>query len=178
MLGDSLSDHDQIDDLVSIALAVIENDGFDVCRRLHTELSDRHIQNEVPDSAKDATDRIVNVAFNLFANRAEFDAVAAFEWLLSDPTVAHVHNNRNIHFELARAVTANHAEASIEIALKQSDDAPSVAFEGTILSNLVSLDFDKARGLLLKMREGSTRVWAMQPSVLVFSTGITTREYQ
>lgn len=288
LLGDSLSDHDQIDDLVSIALAVIENDGFDAFRTLHTELSDRRIRNEVlsevlierswsdtddiesvfndavsllddtnrsivfdiaerwfqldpsatfialsqledkglrdnlfeitalhladsnplralelleslpetirgvvvyaavfdlavrdpieavkhlskitqyqeradetPESAKDVADRIANVAFNLFANWAEFDAVAAFEWLLSDPTVAHVHNDRNIHFELARAVTANNAEALIEIALKQPDDVPNVAFEGIILSNLAALDFDRARDLLPKMREGPARI--------------------
>lgn len=47
LLGDSLSDHDQIEDLVSIALAVIENDGFDEFRTMHQELSDRRIRNEV-----------------------------------------------------------------------------------------------------------------------------------
>ena len=288
LLGDSLSDHDQIDDLVSIALAVIENDGFDAFRTLHTELSVRRIRNEVlsevlierswsdtddiesvfndavsllddtnrsivfdiaerwfqldapatfealsklddeglrddlfeitalyladnnplralelleslpeairgvvvytavfdlavsdpieavkhlskitqyqeqadevPDSAKDTTDRIANVAFNLFANWAEFDAVAAFEWLLSDPTVAHMHNNPNIHFELGRAVTANNAEALIEIALKQPNDASNVELAGIVLSKLASLDFDKAKDLLPKMSEQPARV--------------------
>ena len=286
LLDDSLNDHDQIEDLVSIALAVIENEGFDEFRILHKALSDRRIRNEVlrevllvrsrnddiesvfndavsllddtnrsivfdiaerwlqqdatatsealsqmedeglrddlfestalyladrnplralellesfpesvrsevayiavfdiavrdpieavkhlskitqyqeqsdavPDYAQEPPDRIANVVHNLFREWAEFDALAAFEWLLSDPTVAHVHSNSTVQFAIGRAVTANNAEALIEIALKQSDAASNVELAGIVLSKLASLDFDKAKDLLPKMSEQPARV--------------------
>ena len=284
LLGDSLNDHEQIDDLVMLAHAMIENNGFDDFRTLHQKLADRHLRNEVltevllargrtvgyesafndavlllddtnrsivfdvadrwfnqdaeatfkalsqledeglrddlfettalyladwkprraiellesfpesirgvvvytalfnlstedpietaenlskitqyqeseeevPKYAQDAPDRIHNVAHNLFSAWAEFDALAAFEWLLTDPIVAHIHDEMN--FEIKEAVTADNAEALIEIALKQPEDASKEDLEGVILSRLASIDFDKAKDLLPKMREGPARV--------------------
>lgn len=286
LLGDSLNDHDQIEDLVSIALAVVANDGFDEFRILHKALSDRRIRNEVlrevlldrsrnddiesvfndavsllddtnrsivfdiaerwlhqdalatskalsqiedeglrddlfestalyladrnplralellesfpesvrsevayiavfdiavrdpieavkhlskitqyqeqsdavPDYAQEPPDRIANVVHNLFREWAEFDALAAFEWLLTDPIVAHVHSDSSVRFAIGRAVTANNAEALIEIALKQSDAASNVELASTVLSKLASLDFYKAKDLLPKMSEKPARV--------------------
>ncbi|MXW08088.1 MAG: hypothetical protein F4Z87_08245, partial [Gammaproteobacteria bacterium] len=55
-------------------------------------------------------------------------------------------------------MTANNADAMIEIALKQSKDEPGVELEGVILSRLALIDFDKAKDLLPKMRAGDARV--------------------
>ena len=106
--------------------------------------------------ARDAKDRMTQVALNLFSNWIRADVLAAFEWLLSDPIVAHVRSEA--HFEIKRAVTANNAEAMIEIALKQSKDESGVELEGVILSRLALIDFDKAKDLLPKMRAGDARV--------------------
>ena len=140
----------------SALFSLCTRDPIETAKHLSKITQYQELEDELPQYARNPPNRISNVARNLFRAWAEFDALAAFEWLLSDPTVAHIHDK--MFFDIERVVTANNAEALIEIALKQPDEESNIDLEGVILSKLASIDFDRAKDLLPKMREGPARI--------------------
>ena len=87
------------------------------------------------------------------------DSVEALEWLLNDPQLG-ADREPLFYIFMRTGITSANAKSLVELALEHPPNESGLGLEGRIVGMLASIDIEKAKELLPRVREGPGRLKA------------------